>query len=200
MEHTWLTKHADYQRVYREGRRQSLPLMTYFYALRRTAARAPSHPDSAQPSFIPSPPLISRVGLTAGKVLGNAVERNRIKRRMRAAVRRHREELTAGVDLVLHPRRTVLEVEFAAIEREVERALRTVQAAAEAAERSGCELPGQPPRERKAVAAKKSGKSGGKSSARSAAQAAAGSGLKSTAKPALKSAAKSAGGDSANAN
>jgi ribonuclease P protein component len=111
----WLRKHADYQRVYREGKRQSLPLMTYFFAL-RTSPEADSQ-------------LNSRIGLTAGRVLGNAVERNRIKRRMREAVRRHRMELTASVDVILHPRRTVLEAEFAQIEREVLRALRAVQAA-----------------------------------------------------------------------
>ena len=70
-----------------------------------------------------------RVGLTAGRVLGNAVERNRIKRRMRQAIRRKQMELTCGVDVVLHPRRSVLEAEFSQIEREVLRAFRAVQAA-----------------------------------------------------------------------
>jgi hypothetical protein len=51
-----------------------------------------------------SPPLGPRVGLTAGKVLGKAHERNRIKRRMREVVRKH-FELPAGLDLILHPRR-----------------------------------------------------------------------------------------------
>lgn len=110
----WLRKHADYQRVYREGKRQSLPLMTYFFSLR-------SQPE---PQGLPSGP---RVGLTAGKVLGNAVKRNRIKRRMREAVRLHCPELTASVDVILHPRRTVLEAEFSQIEREVARAFRAVQ-------------------------------------------------------------------------
>lgn len=123
----WLRKHADYQRVYREGKRQSLPLMTYFFAKRRSAQ---AEADS-QLKDLAATPLGSRVGLTAGKVLGNAVERNRIKRRMRAAVRQHRAELTAGVDVILHPRRTVLEAEFSQIEREVLRAFRTVQAAME---------------------------------------------------------------------
>jgi ribonuclease P protein component len=109
----WLRKHADYQRVYREGKRQSLPLMTYFFALRADGSATGS-----------------RVGLTAGRVLGNAVARNRIKRRMRAAVGRHRTELTAGVDVILHPRKTVLEAEFSIIERDVLRAFRAVQTAA----------------------------------------------------------------------
>lgn len=115
----WLRKHADYQRVYREGKRQSLPLMTYFFALRPSNDLTPDISYSG-----------SRIGLTTGRVLGNAVERNRIKRRMRALVRQHRMELTAGVDVILHPRRTVLDAEFPQIERDVLRALRTVQAAA----------------------------------------------------------------------
>ncbi len=110
----WLRKHADYQRVYREGKRQSLPLMTYFFA-----PRPPESPSEKG----------SRVGLTAGRVLGNAVARNRIKRRMRAAVRQHRMELTANVDVILHPRKTVLDAEFSQIERDVLRAFQAVQAA-----------------------------------------------------------------------
>ena len=60
-----------------------------------------------------------RIGLTVPKALGKAVDRNRIKRRMREAVRRNLALLTAPVDVVLHPRRVVIEMEFAALEREV---------------------------------------------------------------------------------
>ena len=128
-----LRKHADYQRVYREGKRQSLPLMTYFYACRRPH-EAIGEPNLSQASgpgleeLLPGP----RVGLTAGRVLGNAVERNRIKRRMRQAIRHAQAELTASVDVILHPRRTVLEAEFCQIERDVQRAFHAVQAAMEA--------------------------------------------------------------------
>ena len=125
-----LRKHADYQRVYREGKRQSLPLMTYFFAARKPqeAAGVDSLPSGADSPSLETH-LGSRVGLTAGRVLGNAVERNRIKRRMRQAVRQAQTELTASVDVVLHPRRTVLEAEFSQIEREVARAFRAVQLA-----------------------------------------------------------------------
>ena len=74
-----------------------------------------------------------RVGLTAGKVMGKAHERNRIKRRMREALRRHVDLLPAGFDLILHPRRTVLTIEFAKLEAEIVRILQ--QAKAEAARR-----------------------------------------------------------------
>jgi ribonuclease P protein component len=64
-----------------------------------------------------------RVGLTVGKVLGKAHQRNRIKRRMREALRRHGDLLSAGFDLILHPRRSVLTLEFAKLEAEVVRIL-----------------------------------------------------------------------------
>jgi ribonuclease P protein component len=124
-----LRKHADYQRVYREGKRQSLPLMTYFFALRNpqnATAEASAKPTRYRTAEI-SPG--ARVGLTAGRVLGNAVARNRIKRRMRQAIRHAQTELTADVDVILHPRKTVLEAEFSQIERDVQRAFRAVQQA-----------------------------------------------------------------------
>ena len=89
--------------------------MSYFYSLRPEDRR----------SDTPGP----RIGLTAGKVLGMAVERNRIKRRMRECVRRHAATLTFPVDVILHPRRTVLDMEFAALDREVENIFRSIQAA-----------------------------------------------------------------------
>ena len=73
---------------------------------------------------IRSQPLRPRVGLTVGKVLGKAHERNRIKRRMREVLRRHVDLLPAGCDLILHPRRTVLTIEFTKLEAEIVRILR----------------------------------------------------------------------------
>jgi ribonuclease P protein component len=106
-----LRKHADYQRVYRESRRYSSASMSYFFR-----ARSSEDPAGMEP----------RVGLTAGRVLGGAVERNRIRRRMREAVRLHLSELPPRVDVVLHPRRMVLEMEFARLEREVARVFASV--------------------------------------------------------------------------
>ncbi len=64
-----------------------------------------------------------RVGFTVGKPLGGAVERNRIRRRMRAAVQRHLAEFAASVDVVMHPRKAVLTMEFARLQAEVKQVL-----------------------------------------------------------------------------
>lgn len=114
-----LRNHADYQRVYKQGRKQFSQQMSYFYALRPSPPVSPFAFQGAGP----------RVGLTVGKVLGKAVDRNRIKRRMREAVRKHISTLASPVDVVLHPRKTVLEIEFLKLEREVGRIFSTVQAA-----------------------------------------------------------------------
>jgi ribonuclease P protein component len=74
------------------------------------------------------------VGLTVGKVMGKAVDRNRIKRRMREAVRKNLSSLRTPVDVILHPRRSVIDLEFAALEREVGNVFRAIQKAAEKAQ------------------------------------------------------------------
>jgi ribonuclease P protein component len=113
-----LRKHSDYQRAYAAGRKRQSASMSWFLA--------PQAADQAG-----GYPIGPRVGLTAGKVLGKAHERNRIKRRMREALRRHIGLIPAGYDLILHPRRVVLSMEFAKLEAEVVRILE--QAAGEAA-------------------------------------------------------------------
>lgn len=94
-------KHADFQLVYREGRKYFSGNVAVFYRDRG---------DHAGP----------RVGLTVGKTLGGAVERNRIRRRMRAAVQRRLPQLARPVDVVLHPRKSVLEMQFSRLDAEIE--------------------------------------------------------------------------------
>jgi ribonuclease P protein component len=73
------------------------------------------------------------VGLTAGRVLGKAVERNRIKRRMREAVRLNLALLTRDVDVVLHPRRAVLTADFSTLQGEVSRIFAVIEKARDGA-------------------------------------------------------------------
>ena len=112
-----LLKHADFQRVYQQGRRQFTGNMTVFF-LRR---------DAAVPGG-------ARVGLTVGKVLGGAVERNRIKRRMREAARLAYAACEGPIDIVFNPRKSVLTMPFAELSAEVERGLRLAAQRARQAE------------------------------------------------------------------
>ena len=108
--HDWrLHKHADYQRVYQASRKQFASLLTYFVA--------PQPPEAMGLDHTAAP----RVGITAGKVLGKAVERNRIKRRMRAAITTNLDALPGNVDIVLHPKRSVLIADWTALRNEVRR-------------------------------------------------------------------------------
>ncbi len=101
-----LLKHADFERVYKQGRRHFSSHMTVFY-LQQAEGNA-------------------RVGFTVGRVLGGAVERNRIKRRMREAVRLHRNLLTTPMDIVINPKKSVLKIDFTVVIDEVSRAFGTI--------------------------------------------------------------------------
>jgi ribonuclease P protein component len=136
-----LRHHADYQRAYAASRKRQSATMSWFLAPQDGCA------GSEVGGQMPGP----RVGLTAGKVVGKAHERNRIKRRMREALRRHVDLLPAGCDLILHPRRGVLTIEFGKLEAEVVRILQQAQAEAlrlkkaqgEAGAEVGAEQPAQ---------------------------------------------------------
>ena len=103
-----LLRHADFERVYQQGQRHFARHMTLF--------------------FLPRAEGGSRVGFTVGRVLGGAVERNRIKRRLREAVRRERQRLRAAVDVVVNPKKSLERAEFTEIVEEFRRAFDAINA------------------------------------------------------------------------
>lgn len=103
-----LLRHADFERVYKQGRRHFATHMTVFY-LRREAGEG------------------VRVGFTVGRVLGGAVQRNRMKRRLREAVRLHRPLKSNPVDVVINPKKSLLTADFKQIENEITRAFEVIQ-------------------------------------------------------------------------
>ena len=96
-----LLRTADYRSVYSEGRRRNLDWLVAF-------TLATGKPGS-------------RGGLAVPASFGNAVQRNRVKRRLREAVRRNWSELEPGWDIVLRPRPEALSLEFGKIEETLRR-------------------------------------------------------------------------------
>jgi ribonuclease P protein component len=103
-----LLRHADFERVYKQGRRHFAAHMTVFYLLREQGEGL-------------------RIGFTVGRVLGGAVERNRMKRRLRESVRLRWPGVRIPVDVVINPKKSVLKLEFADLGNEIGRALEVIQ-------------------------------------------------------------------------
>jgi ribonuclease P protein component len=77
-----------------------------------------------------------RFGFTVSKKVGNAVERNRIRRRLREMVRRAAGNLTPGHDFVLIGRRAALKLPFDRMVQDFHGALRRIHAGHGAARRT----------------------------------------------------------------
>lgn len=98
-----LVRTGDFDAVYRAGKRRSSPHFTVFF----------------RPNELPQ----SRVGFSIKKALGNAVVRNRMRRRIREVIREHWREIPQGWDLVIHPKDTVRQAEFSALAADLVRLL-----------------------------------------------------------------------------
>ncbi|MBS3783796.1 MAG: ribonuclease P protein component [Anaerolineae bacterium] len=93
-----LRRSADVKRVYDEGKSWSHPLLVLIVR--------------------PNELGFSRVGVTASRKVGGAVERNRVKRLLREAARRLYPEFeTRGWDVMLIARPRLVEVNEAEVER-----------------------------------------------------------------------------------
>ena len=100
-----LRKKAEFQRVYEEGTKLTGSLFLLF------CRRSPTTEAV-------------RVGLAVPRSLGKAVTRNRVKRRLREAVRHHWKDLTAGLEIVIHARRNIVSAAWPTLETEVVRKFR----------------------------------------------------------------------------
>ena len=91
---------AEFQQVWDDGKAWSHPLLI----LR-------ARPNGSQ---------VIRFGFVVGKKVGKAVQRNRSKRQMREAVRRHVDNMARGWDLIFIARRGIEQAEFSAIAQAVD--------------------------------------------------------------------------------
>ena len=98
-----LLRHADYERVYQQGRRHFSSHMTVFY-LHRGGEQG------------------WRVGFTVSRALGGAVDRNRMKRRLRESVRKCWPPVSVPIDVVVNPKKSLLKAPFGDLVTEMQRA------------------------------------------------------------------------------
>jgi len=105
-----LRKHADFDQVYRNGRRLFSANMTVFFLGRASGP--------------------ARVGFTVTRALGPAVERNRIRRRLREAVRLNPVGVGKAVDVVIHPKKSAPAADFAELREEIARAFEKIRSSA----------------------------------------------------------------------
>jgi len=126
-----LTKRPDFVAA-ASGRRFHTERMTVQARLRPT-----TDPNSSD--------LGLRVGLTVTKRVGHATERNRIKRRLRAAVPMAGQDYaTINADIVIIGRREILTAEYDVLIDDLRRALRVVTKP-KSAQISDSPLPSSPP-------------------------------------------------------
>lgn len=113
-----LLRRADFDAVYRGGRRRASKQFVVFYLphASRTAAPASAENGGIPAAMKPGP---SRFGVSVKRALGDAVKRNRIRRRIREIVRVHRQEILSGWDFVIHPRSSVATAPFGALAEEL---------------------------------------------------------------------------------
>jgi ribonuclease P protein component len=114
-----LLRHADFERVYKHGRRHFSASMTVFYSARPEV-------DTQKRAGAAAPHGLC-VGFTVGRALGGAVQRNRIKRRLREAVRLSHAPVGVAADVVINPKKSLLTADFAAILNEISRAFVIVE-------------------------------------------------------------------------
>jgi ribonuclease P protein component len=118
-----LLRHADFERVYKEGRRHFSATLTVFYLAR------PKDEGASVPQKRAGAPALHglRVGFTVGRALGGAVQRNRMKRRLREAVRLTRPVPGVAADVVINPKKSLLKADFESVLKEVGRAFEVIE-------------------------------------------------------------------------
>jgi ribonuclease P protein component len=99
-----LTRSTDFKRVRHDGKSTAHPFLVLI-ALENQLS-------------------ITKVGVTAGRSVGNAVKRNRAKRLIRAALRELYPQITSGYDLIIIARAPIIQVKMPQVQTALQEVLR----------------------------------------------------------------------------
>ena len=94
-----LKSNRDFRRLYSRGKRAVCPTLVLYVQTNRQGR--------------------NRLGITVSKKLGNAVTRNRVRRRLREIYRLHEEEFLPGRDLVIVARVRGVHVSYWTLDRDL---------------------------------------------------------------------------------
>jgi ribonuclease P protein component len=120
-----LRKHSEFELVYQCGLRHFSQVLTAFYLVRVESGATDQELDNV--GSVRPMGRVARVGITVGRALGKATVRNRIKRRVRAAVGKNLGRLTRPLDIVINPKKAVAEIDFVQLCSEVARAFEVIE-------------------------------------------------------------------------
>lgn len=99
-----LKRHKEFRYTYARGRAHSLPLYTLVYVKSRNES--------------------VRIGFSVSKRVGNAVQRNRAKRRMRAALTPMLGCIAGGFNVIFVAKPEVLDAPFPELQKQMETLLK----------------------------------------------------------------------------
>jgi ribonuclease P protein component len=126
-----ILKSRDFRKVYDEGTRMTSPSFAAFLLRtpkehagngdrRELVSDQASGPRRPLPASEPPEPGGGPLfGFTTPRAIGKAVVRNRVRRRMREAVRLEQHLFAPGWSIVFNPRRTLADIPFEALRKEV---------------------------------------------------------------------------------
>ena len=77
--------------------------------------------------FLPNPLGRKRLGIIASRKIGNAVDRNRAKRKIREIFRRHKNLVERDMDIVVISARKLVNLPYAVLEQKLTQTLRAAQ-------------------------------------------------------------------------
>jgi ribonuclease P protein component len=115
-----------FRRTVRSGRRAGSPALVVHLATEPAPQPAPQDSDEQTPETDPSAPRAPRVGFVVSKAVGNAVVRNRVKRRLRHLAAAHLDELPSGASLVVRAQPAAAALSSAELDAALTRCLQRV--------------------------------------------------------------------------